>query len=133
MILLDTHVWLWWLLGDGALHKWERNALDRLALMQELAVSWVSIWETEMLEKKGRIALHPDFGTWIRQAVNGSFCSVLPVDVEVVVTQRRLPESFHSDPADRLIVATAILAECPLATHDQRIRKSGIVSIWEDL
>lgn len=131
MILLDTHIWLWWLLGDGNLSPKERDSLDSKALTRELCISWVSIWETEMLERKQRITLQPDFQTWIRQAANPEFMTVLPVDLEVVLEQRNLPENFHADPADRLITATSLLSEYPLATHDGRIQKSGACEIWE--
>lgn len=130
MIILDTHIWLWWLLGDGALKKTERKKLDKLALEKLLAISWVSIWETEMLERKNRIELRPDFHTWIRYATDKNVCRVLPVDIEIVIGQRKLPEDFHHDPADRLITSTALLAGFPLATHDQKIIASNVVEIW---
>jgi len=132
MVLLDTHIWIWWLLGEGPLTVDERKKLDILAEKSEIAISWVSIWETEMLERKGRIKLLPDLATWIRQATDTSFCTVLPADIELVIAQRELPEYFHADPADRLIVATAMLADIPLATYDSRIRGATLrnVRIW---
>ncbi len=131
MILLDTHIWLWWLLGDGALNSKQREELDRLASEHQLTISWVSIWETEMLEVKGRIRLLPDFESWIKKATDRAVCRVLPVDLEVVLAQRQLLVTLNSDPADRLIAATALLAECPLATFDDKIIKSEVVEIWE--
>lgn len=131
MILLDTHIWLWWLLGDGNLSPKEREVLDSKASLNELCISWVTIWETEMLERKRRISLQPDFKTWIREAINPAFMTVLPVDVDVVLAQRILPENFHADPADRLITATSILSEYPLATHDKRVLESDACKIWD--
>ncbi|TVR19758.1 MAG: type II toxin-antitoxin system VapC family toxin [Balneolaceae bacterium] len=131
MVLLDTHIWLWWLLGDGNLILAEREALDKLASERNLAISWVSVWETEMLERKGRVSLLPGFQSWTEQATNPEFITVLPADIAVVLAQRNLPETFHGDPADRLIAATSILSGYPLATHDQRIKKSGVCEIWE--
>ncbi len=130
MVLLDTHVWLWWLLGGGALRTMERNSLDELASKQRLAISWASVWEAEILEARGRIQLLPDFESWIRRATDHSVCRVIPVDMDLVIAQRKLPPVFHQDPADRLITATAMLAGWPLATHDQRIRKSAAAEIW---
>lgn len=131
MILLDTHIWLWWLLGDGNLSPKERKALDSKASTQELCISWVTIWETEMLERKQRISLQPDFHNWIYQATSSSFLSVLPVDIEVVLAQKDLPDDFHADPADRLITSTSLLSKYPLATHDSRIQKSEACEIWK--
>jgi PIN domain nuclease of toxin-antitoxin system len=131
LILLDTHIWLWWLLGDGNLSPKERKALDEKASAQELSISWVTIWETEMLERKQRISLQPNFQTWIREATNPLFVSILPVDIDVVLAQRNLPAHFHADPADRLITATSFLAKYPLATHDGRILEYEACEIWE--
>ncbi len=130
MVLLDTHIWLWWLLGDGPLSPEERQALDKLAAQRSLAVSWVSVWETEMLERKQRITLQPNFSEWITMATHAEVCLLLPADIEVVLAQRRLPDAFHGDPADRLITATALLAGMELATADSRIIESGVVPIW---
>ena len=132
MVLLDTHIWLWWLLGDGNLNEKQRRSLDQMASKNKLSISWISIWETEMLERKGRIQLLPDFPSWIKVATKQGVISVLPADVELVIAQRQFPESFHSDPADRLITATSILSGYPLYTHDQRIRDSGICKIWDE-
>lgn len=131
MVLLDTHIWLWWLLGDGSLKTTEREALEELALKKSLAISWVSIWETEMLERKGRVNFLPGFPAWIEKATHPEIVTVLPVDSAVVIAQRKLPETFHGDPADRLIAATSLLSGYPLATHDQRIVSSGACPIWE--
>lgn len=128
---MDTHIWLWWLLGDGNLSPKERDLLDLNASDKELCISWVTIWETEMLERKDRISLQPNFQNWIREATHPDFITVLPVDIDVVLTQRKLPENFHADPADRLITATSLLSEYPLATHDGRIQKSGACEVWK--
>lgn len=132
MVLLDTHIWLWWLLGDGNLGDDERKALDELASSGRIAISWVSIWETEMLERKNRIELRPDIETWMKAATKSEVCSILPVDTELVLSQRKLPESFHWDPADRLITCSSVLSEYPLATKNQKIINSEICEIWQN-
>lgn len=131
MIILDTHIWLWWLLGDGNLSTSERYALDQKAAKKELTISWVSVWETEMLERKGRIELRPDFRSWIFAATDPQIVTMLPADIDLVVTQRLLPDAFHGDPADRLITASSLLSGYPLATHDRRIQQSKCCKIWQ--
>lgn len=131
MIILDTHIWLWWLLGDGNLSTTERDALDRKAAKKELTISWVSVWETEMLERKGRIELRPDFRSWISAATDPQIVTLLPADIDLVVAQRLLPDEFHGDPADRLITASSLLSGYPLATHDRRIQQSECCEIWQ--
>jgi len=130
MVLLDTHIWLWWLLEDGGLKKKERLSLDRLAENRNLCISWATLWETEILERKGRISLLPDFSAWVKKATQKEIVHVLPVDLDVILTQRSLPESFHSDPADRLITATAILSGFELATYNHRIIEAKVCKIW---
>ena len=130
MVLLDTHIWLWWLLEDGGLKKKERLSLDRLAENRNLCISWATLCETEILERKGRISLLPDFSAWVKKATQKEIVHVLPVDLDVILTQRSLPESFHSDPADRLITATAILSGFELATYNHRIIEAEVCKIW---
>ncbi len=130
-VLLDTHVWLWWLLGSEQLPKEEQVALDRLAPRGALRVAAVSLWETQMLHAKGRLSLNRPFDIWIRDATAVGVVQVLPLDVEVVIALDRLPASFHGDPADRLIVSTARAHQLPLATHDRAIRKSRTATLWK--
>ena len=130
-ILLDTHVWLWWLLGSDQLPKKERVELDRLAARGALCVAAVSLWETHMLHAKGRLTLNRPFDTWIRDAAAANVVQVLPLDVEVVIALDGLPATFHGDPADRLIVATSRAHKIPLATHDGAIRKSRVATLWK--
>lgn len=130
-VLLDTHVWLWWLLGSDKLAVSERVALDRLASRHAIRLAAVSLWEVQMLHAKGRLTLDRSFGAWIRDATASDTIEISPLDVDVVVALDALPASFHGDPADRLIVATARAHRMPLATHDRTIRRSRTIPIWK--
>jgi PIN domain nuclease of toxin-antitoxin system len=130
-ILLDTHVWLWWLLGSEKLPKRERAELDRLASRGGLRLAAVSLWEAQMLHSKDRLTLNRPFALWLRDAAAADVIQLLPLDVEVVIALDGLPTSFHGDPADRLIVATARSHKLPLATHDGVIRKSRVTPLWK--
>jgi PIN domain nuclease of toxin-antitoxin system len=130
--LLDTHVWIWWLLGSERLSLAERRALDRLAGSGGCHLSAMSLWEAQMLHIKGRLSLDRPFSHWLREASDPGVVALLPLDVAVVVALDSLPESFHGDPADRLIVATALTHGLPLATRDRAIQTSGVVSIWKE-
>jgi PIN domain nuclease of toxin-antitoxin system len=130
-ILLDTHVWLWWLLGSDRLSTKERVELDRLASRSALRLAAVSLWEAQMLHAKGRLVLDRPFDVWIRDAAAAAVIEIAPLDVEVVIALDGLPPSFHGDPADRLIVATARTHRIPLATYDRVIRKSRVAAIWK--
>ena len=130
-VLLDTHVWLWWLLGSDRLRKREHAALDRLAPRGELRLAAVSLWEAQMLHAKGRLILDRPFDVWIRDAASAAVIEIAPLDVEVVIALDGLPASFPGDPADRLIVATARALRIPLATYDRMIRRSRTATIWK--
>ena len=91
----------------------------------------MSLWEAQMLSSKGRLSLDRPFATWLRQAAAPGVVALLALDVDVVLALDHLPQSFHGDPADRLIVATALTHGLPLATHDSAIQASGVIPIWE--
>src|SRR5256885_10326822 len=83
-----------------------------------------------MLHEKGRLTLPLAFADWLEQAADETMISVVPLDTQVVIAVDGLPATFHGDPADRLIVATARAHRLALATHDERIRKSRAVRLW---
>lgn len=60
-----------------------------------------------MLHSKGRLSLDRPLAVWLRHAAAADVVVLFPLDVEVVLALDHLPQSFHGDPADRLIVATA--------------------------
>lgn len=64
-VLLDTHLWIWWLLGSERLPPPERHALDRLAGAGGCHLSAMSLWGAQMLHAKGRISLGRPFETWL--------------------------------------------------------------------
>jgi PIN domain nuclease of toxin-antitoxin system len=129
-VLLDTHVWVWWLTARSPLSLRERQALDVLGERRELCVSAISLWEAQMLHNRGRLELPTRFADWLEQAADERIVSVVPLDCHVVLALDALPKSFHGDPADRLIVATARSRQLPLATHDAAIRRSRAATLW---
>jgi PIN domain nuclease of toxin-antitoxin system len=129
-VLLDTHLWLWWLTRAPQIRKLECEALDEAALRELPFISAISTWEAQMLVSRGRLIPTEPFEPWIRKMTAPDTIRILPIDTDVVVALHGLPKSFHGDPADRIIVATAIAHRLVLATHDSRIRKSRLVPIW---
>ena len=130
-VLLDTHVWVWWLTPGSPLSIAERSALDAKAERGELFLSAISLWEAQVLHAKRRLQLPLRFSDWLAQAADDRMISVVPLDIDVIFALDALPESFHGDPADRLIVATARARKLPLATRDAAIRKSRAVKLWK--
>jgi PIN domain nuclease of toxin-antitoxin system len=128
--LLDTHIWVWWMLGDSRLPARERMALDDLPSRQRPRLCDISLWEVAMLVRLGRLRIEDSLEDWLRIAASPATVEVIPIGPAVVAEMNRLPASFHQDPADRLIVATARAGGLPLATHDARIRRSRQASLW---
>lgn len=129
-VLLDTHVWAWWSLGDARLRARERDALDRLAGRRALRLCAISLWEAQMAFAKGRLQLADPFETWLRAAASPEVVEIVPVDLRVALALNALPASLPYDPADRLIAAAARAHALPLATHDGVIRRSRAVRLW---
>lgn len=129
-LLLDTHVWVWWLTGSGDLSAGERRGLDRAAAAGAVRVSAISLWEAQLLHHRKRLELPLPFSDWLSRAADPGVATVLPLDLDVVLAVDDLPATFHGDPADRLIVATARAHALPLATHDRAIRRSRTVRLW---
>ncbi|MBM4353039.1 MAG: type II toxin-antitoxin system VapC family toxin [Deltaproteobacteria bacterium] len=132
MILLDTHAWIWYLAAPERLSGKARKAIEaQMGQSSGLVVSSISAWELAMLVDRGRLRLTIDADTWVARAEALPFLRFVPVDNRIALASVRLPPSVPPDPADRIIVATALLAGIPLVTADKRLRKCGVVkTIW---
>ena len=118
MTLLDTHVLLWLRLGDARLGTGARIEIDRAWQAGQVGVSAISFWEVAMLKDKGRIRFPEDVALWRREQLEQGMVEIA-VDGEIGIRAVGLAD-FHADPADRLIVATALQGH-RLVTADQRI------------
>jgi PIN domain nuclease of toxin-antitoxin system len=128
--VIDSHIWIWWLTGQDDLSLKNRAHLDGLAKRgMPPFLSAISLWEAQMLFRKGRLTLDMDFARWLTQATDPEVVRLLPLDTSVILALDSLPKSFHGDPADRIIVATAKAHSLPLMTEDKAIRRSKIVEI----
>jgi len=123
VILLDTQA-LIWLTGDKK--KLSLKALryiEKSISKKEIFVSSFSIWEISLLVKKGRLRLSTDIESWIQQIEDLNIFKFIPVNNEIAIKSVFLPGSFHQDPADRIIIATALVYGASIVTSDRRILK----------
>ncbi len=118
MMLLDTQVLVWLAFDDPKLGRRTRRAIEYAWAANEADVSAITFWEVAMLHQKGRLAMLTDIGLW-RQSLLRDGLVEIPVDGEIGIRANELAD-FHADPADRLIVATA-LGGHRLVTADRRL------------
>lgn len=130
-VLLDTHIWIWWLTSSSPLGAREIERLDALAASGSLFISAISLWEVQMLHARKRLQLPVSLAEWLGSAADPDVVRIVPLDLDVVLALDALPASFHGDPADRVIVATAKALRLQLATRDAAIRRSRLVPIWK--
>ncbi len=117
MIILDTHMWLWWVNSDaGALGA---NRKELIEAADTVAVSAISCFEVAWLERHGRIVLPCDRSSWFEKALQGSGIILLPITPQIAGMAVDLPE-HHSDPQDRIIIATALAHEGQLMSADRK-------------
>ena len=94
-------------------------------------VSAISSWEIVVLASKGRLSFTMDAQDWIARSEALPFLNFVPVDNAIAIRSVRLSEPFHKDPADRIIVATAMIMGAQLVSSDDRMLKySPVKTIW---
>ena len=128
MIVLDTHVWLWWMSKHP--DRLSTGAAEAIAAATEIGIPALCCYELAMLERRDRIHFDRDVRSWIAQALAADRVRALPLTADVAISASRLLWD-HDDPLDRLIVATAIVHRAPIVTKDDRIRRfQGVTTIW---
>lgn len=128
LIILDTHAWVWW---SNAPEKLSTRARDEIGRADRVAVSTMSCLEIATLVRRRRITLDRDLSSWIQQGLSQPRVELVPVSGEIAVLAGELPQAFPSNPADRLIAATAIVWRAALVTSNARIQQSGAVRcVW---
>ncbi len=117
-VLLDTHIWLWSFLNARLIRRKLASVLEDPA--NQLWLSPVSVWEAAVLFQLGRIRISSDPAIWIRQALAKGFTREAALTHEIAL-HTRLIGLPHKDPADRFLVATALVNGFTLATSDKRL------------
>ena len=120
MIVLDTHILVWWVHEDKRLTQVQREAIAANET-DAVGVSAISCWEIAKLVEYGRLELPSPLEEWFEQALNYPGVQLLALTPEIAIESTRLPGEFHRDPADQIIVATARVYGCSLVTSDDKI------------
>lgn len=130
MIVLDTHVWVWWVHGHERLEPKHLRQLEELE-PHGLGVCMISCWEVAKLVEVGRLTLPCPVEGWIDLALSYPGIELLPLTPSIAIESTKLPAPFHRDPADQIIVATARHYQFPVATADQKILRYPHVGVLD--
>jgi len=125
--LLDTHILVYWFASPSRLSAAQREILQQASPAEPLWVSDISLWEIATLSSLGRIRLHLPLRAWLEAATAPPLVQRLGITPAVAAAVADLPDSFHRDPGDRIIVASAQLLGATLLSHDQRIIDAVLV------
>jgi len=128
-LLLDTHTWLWRLLDpDRVSQAAEKAIADRES---ELFLSPITLWESLILSRKGRLSLRPSPGEWILDALRRSAPSAVPLNHGIAMRSEALDGFASADPADRFLVATALEHDLTLVTADSAMHEfPPLTTLW---
>jgi PIN domain nuclease of toxin-antitoxin system len=125
-LLLDTHIALWLETGDERLRSTTRTLIDECWQQgATVFLSAVSVWEIALLVDAGRIGLDVPVERWVERFLDWNGIQAAPLDHRAASRSYTLHHLEHRDPADRLLIATAIELDCPLVTYDERIIRFG--------
>lgn len=119
VVLLDTHALLWWLAADRRLSARARGAIETASAV---LVGSITFWEVGMLAGKGRIDLDRPLQQWAHDVVQSGAVEEVPVTAAIAALASELA-AFHGDPADRMLVASAVARRAALVTKDRTIRQ----------
>jgi PIN domain nuclease of toxin-antitoxin system len=128
VILLDTHIWIWWVSADPQLPSATALSIAQSA-KSGIGVSAISCWEVAKLVETGRLKLTDSTDNWLALALQPPVV-LIPLTPAVSCESCRLPQPFHRDPADQIIVATSRIYNYPLVTMDRLIRAYSHVKLF---
>ena len=125
MIILDTHIWIWWIDENPKLSVKNREIIQANQT-SGLGISIISCWEIAKLVEKNRLVFECPVEEWLEIALKYPGIQLLELSLPIILESTRL-SGFHADPADQIIVATAKIHSSLLITQDEKI-----LSYFED-
>lgn len=129
--LLDTHAWIWWVTRDKRLSARAKSAITAALTERDLWISLISVWEIAKKVEKQQLFLDRPLDQWLDEAVTPEGLGVWELTRPILVQSCALPQPFHGDPADQILVATARRHGAVLVTKDRRLRRyAHVQSLW---
>jgi len=131
VVVLDTSTLVWWVSGDIALSQDAKIAIEQELKEGKILISAITTWEIKVLVQHKKLLLSMDVENWLATVAQIENVHFLPIDVEICMKAADLPGDFHSDFADRIIVAIARKFAVPVITADEKIRNyNHVSSVW---
>lgn len=131
LILLDTHVLVWWLTESPGLSNAAKRAIRRHSGPGEIVVSAISVLEIATAARRGRLQFTVPVEQWLSDMRCIPQLRLEPISADIAALAGSLVDPMHGDPADRMIVATATVLGVPLVTADERLRSlPALTTIW---
>ncbi len=129
--MLDTHTWIWWHMNPQKLSQKVKRIVGNTDRYDEILLSAISPWEFSKLLEKKKIGISCDPEDWINSALDMPKFRLIPLSPVLAYRSTVLPQPFHSDPADQIIVATAREENATILTKDERILNyKNVRSLW---
>lgn len=131
MIVLDTHVLVWWLTQARELSTVAKRAIGKHAANGAVVASTISVLEMVTAVRRGRLQLTMPIEQWLADVRSIPELRLEPVSADIAAVAGGLGEPMHGDPADRIIAATATVLGATLVTADERLRSvPALRTLW---
>lgn len=130
-VLLDTHILLYWFSKNAALSVTQKQVIESATPQEPLLLSDISLWEIATLHSLGRISLDLPLRDWLERATAPPLVRCISISPAIAAEVASLPDSFHRDPADRIIVASARILGATLLTNDKLIIDTRVVPVLQ--
>jgi PIN domain nuclease of toxin-antitoxin system len=129
--MLDTHTWIWWHMNPQKLSQKVKKIIADTNRYDEIILSAISPWEFSKLLENKKVGISCDPEDWINSALDMPKFRLVPLSPVLAYRSTVLPQPFHNDPADQIIVATAREENATILTKDERILSyKNVRSIW---
>lgn len=130
LTVCDTHMLIWWSVGSPKLSARARSTLEQASARGELAIADITLWEVAMLTARGRLQLPVAVSAYLADVVAALRIRVLPI-TPAIAEAAQAGDIVQSDPADRLIVATARQMGAILLSADEQFRAlPNVTVVW---
>jgi len=131
MIVLDTHVWLWWLHDPDRLSPVADKLIQQEQVSGAIVISAISVWEVAVKVQSGKLSIPLDINSWYELARSYPATVIEPLSPLDAIASTQLPGECHKNPADRIIISLARRLAVPLVTCDRKILDyAHVTTFW---